>query len=73
MREREPLTAPDGPETAAERARRRRRLAEVFGEVLPEQTGDDRGAQDHRGDDERADTADERLRRDVPPHHGPVG
>ncbi|KQT94030.1 hypothetical protein ASG49_03630 [Marmoricola sp. Leaf446] len=70
MREREPLTPPDGPETAAERARRRRRLAEVFGEVLPEQTGDDRGG---RGDDERADAADERLRRDVPPHHGPVG
>ncbi|ROR90004.1 hypothetical protein [Nocardioides aurantiacus] len=71
MPEREPLKPPDGPETAAERARRRRRLAEVFGEVLPEQTGDDRGGQDRPGEDDRA--ADERLRRDVPPHHGPVG
>lgn len=53
------------PLTPAERARRRRRLAEVFGEVLPEQTRDD-------ADDPVAGGAagDERLRREVPPHHG---
>ncbi|SDS42344.1 hypothetical protein SAMN04488570_1848 [Nocardioides scoriae] len=60
MHQREPLTA-------AEREARRRRLAEVFGDVLPEQTRDD------RVEVERTETAEDRLRRDVPPHHGPVG
>ena len=45
---------------------RRRRLAEVFGEVLPEQTSDDR---DPSGD-EHAEGHEEWLRRQVPPHHG---
>jgi hypothetical protein len=55
---------PDGP-TAADRARRRARIAEVFGDVLPESTTDDR-------DDVRADDAasDAWLRGQVPPHHG---
>lgn len=53
------------PLTPAERARRRRRLAEVFGEALPEQTRDD-------VDEPSAGDAagEERLRREVPPHHG---
>jgi hypothetical protein len=59
--------APEPPEvvTAVEREARRRRLAEVFGEVIPEQTSDD-------ADDPRttADGTDEWLRRQVPPHHG---
>lgn len=55
------------PLTPAERERRRQRLAAVFGEVLPEQTRDDRTEED------RSESADDRLRRDVPPHHGPVG
>ena len=55
------------PVTPAEREARRRRLAEVFGDVLPEQTRDD------RAEAERTETAEDRLRRDVPPHHGPVG
>jgi hypothetical protein len=55
-----------------ERERQRRRLAEVFGEVLPESTTDDL--------DESADVAsgaagrgsdarDAELLREVPPHH----
>jgi hypothetical protein len=60
---------PDRPEdatrAAAERAARRRRLEEVFGETLPEQTGDDT---DEPGP--RTDSSDEWLRRQVPPHHG---
>ena len=46
-----------------ERARRAR-LDRVFGDVLPETTSDER-------DDGSADRDDdERLRREVPPHHG---
>jgi hypothetical protein len=49
-------------------AERKRRLAEVFGDVLPETTSDER-------DPEAADVRDEAARdawyRDqVPPHHG---
>lgn len=53
------------PLTPQERNRRRRRLAEVFGDVLPEQTGDD--AADPQT---QADGSEEWLRRQVPPHHG---
>ncbi len=44
---------------------RRRRLAEVFGDVLPDQTSDD--ADDP---DTEPNGTDEWLRRQVPPHHG---
>jgi hypothetical protein len=50
----------------AEAARRRRR-AEVFGEVLPESTRDDR---DPSGSERSGDASDEWLRSNVPPHHG---
>jgi hypothetical protein len=53
------------PPTREERERRRRRLAEVFGDVLPEQTKDD--AAETETD---PDATDEWLRRQVPPHHG---
>jgi hypothetical protein len=52
------------PLTAEERERRRR-LAEVFGDVLPEQTSDDAAEPETRPDDN-----DEWLKRQVPPHHG---
>jgi hypothetical protein len=52
--------SPDEPEW-----QRRQRLAEVFGDVLPETTSDER---DPSGDDEAA--ADTWLRAQVPPHHG---
>jgi hypothetical protein len=51
---------------ARERARRRARVAEVFGDVLPESTTDDRDP-DVRRDDAAADAW---LRAQVPPHHG---
>lgn len=55
---------------AAERAARRRRRAEVFGDVLPESTRDDRdppgSAEQGSGDA----AVDEWLRSNVPPHHG---
>jgi len=44
---------------------RRRRLAAVFGDVLPETTADER-----EDDGEGSGTSEEWLRRQVPPHHG---
>lgn len=43
---------------------RRKRLAAIFGEVLPDTTRDERSEPDGGEDD------DEWLRRQVPPHHG---
>jgi hypothetical protein len=63
--------APDvdaGDDAAADAARARaRRRAEVFGEVLPESTRDDRDQQPPR---EGGDAGEEWLKRNVPPHHG---
>jgi hypothetical protein len=56
-----------------EKAARRRRLAEVFGEVLPRRTAEDsREAQE--AVDRRTDEAaqDAWLKSQVPPHHGRV-
>lgn len=50
--------------TAEERRRRKQRLAEIFGDVLPEQTSDDTETPTP------ASSNDEWLRRQVPPHHG---
>jgi len=48
--------------------KRRRRLAEVFGDVLPDTTADERDpAEGAQGSAERGDTW---LREQVPPHHG---
>lgn len=44
-------------------AERRRRLAEIFGDVVPEQTREDIVDPSDPGHDEW-------LRRQVPPHHG---
>lgn len=52
--------------SAADREARRRRLAEVFGDVLPDQTNDDAAEPQSRSDD----VVEEWLRREVPPHHG---
>jgi hypothetical protein len=57
------------PLTPEEREVRRRRLAEVFGEVLPEQTRDDTAEPDATTDP-GSDRGEEWLRRQVPPHHG---
>ena len=53
---------PGQPEESAEA--RRRRIADVFGDVLPDTTADER---DPEGQDDRGDSW---LRAQVPPHHG---
>ena len=53
------------PETETE-AERRRRLDRVFGDVLPETTSDER----EPGEDAESRSAEEWLKRQVPPHHG---
>lgn len=59
------MTEEPRDEQAQARARARRR-AEVFGEVLPESTRDDR---DPAAPSE-GDASEEWLKRNVPPHHG---
>jgi len=55
-------------ESAAEdEAARRRRLAEVFGDVLPDTTSDER---DPESGDQTSSTRDDWYRDQVPPHHG---
>jgi hypothetical protein len=68
----EPVT--DGTEPAAPPGRtaetdweRRRRLAEVFGEVLPETTADERELGSPAREESQGDAW---LRAQVPPHHG---
>lgn len=56
--------SPSRPESDWER---KRRLAEVFGDVLPETTADEREPEDRAGAAERGDTW---LKEQVPPHHG---
>ena len=55
---------------AQSEAQRRRRLAEIFGDVIPEQTSDD--AADSGDADRRTEekAQEEWLKRQVPPHHG---
>jgi hypothetical protein len=57
-----PADRPDD-HRARDRARRR---AEVFGDVLPESTVDDRDPKEPAEGGDR----DAELRRNVPPHHG---
>lgn len=47
---------------------RRRRLAEIFGDVLPDTTRDERD--DDRPRPKDADPSEEWLKSQVPPHHG---
>jgi hypothetical protein len=49
-------------------AARKRRLAEVFGDVLPETTSDERDPQ--AADERDEDARDAWYRDQVPPHHG---
>lgn len=60
------MSAPERPdETDWER---RKRLAAVFGDVLPETTQDERDPGEARASGEEA--TDAWLRAQVPPHHG---
>jgi hypothetical protein len=54
--------ASDGPDWP-----RRRRLAEVFGDSLPETTSDERDPADQSAKESRGDAW---LQEQVPPHHG---
>ncbi|MBW0275256.1 hypothetical protein ATM97_28690 [Nocardia sp. MH4] len=54
-------TSPQDQEALRRKAAEAARLARIFGDVLPETTGDERGG--------RSDN-DEWLRSQVPPHHG---
>lgn len=54
------------PRDARAEAARRRRLAEVFGDVLPETTSDERDPEAPT----RESAAEAWLRAQVPPHHG---
>lgn len=57
--------------TPRERAERRRRLAEIFGDVLPEQTADDSADASDRADRRTQELAQEDwLKSQIPPHHG---
>ena len=58
----------DSSESAGRETERQRRRAEVFGDVLPEQTRDDQSAD--RVDRSPDGSAEEWLRSQVPPHHG---
>jgi hypothetical protein len=59
--------APEQPEPTAEELRRRRkRVAEIFGDVLPGQTSDDLDPSSDEAEGDR----EAWLRRQVPPHHG---
>ncbi len=64
-RDRHPEVAEEVDVEVDEAARRRRRAA-VFGEVLPESTGDERADWGERG----GNGSEEWLRAQVPPHHG---
>jgi hypothetical protein len=56
---------------AQQEAQRRRRLDEIFGDVLPEQTSDDTGEPGDRADRRTEEKAQEDwLKSQVPPHHG---
>jgi hypothetical protein len=62
------MTAPDEAGPPAETpAQRRRRLAKVFGEVLPETTRDERDDAEPSSGDASSDAW---LKAQVPPHHG---
>ena len=56
--------------TPRERAERRRRLAEIFGDVIPEQTGDDTDESGAAGRRTEEKAQEDWLKSQVPPHHG---
>jgi hypothetical protein len=61
------VTEPRRPSTAAADAAEKRRIREVFGDVLPVTTSDERDD----ADAPEAESAQDRwLRSQVPPHHG---
>jgi len=69
-----PPAEPNGEEAQGATAEgdRRRRREQVFGDVLPDGTTDERGDGWSEGDSspESGARSEEWLRRQVPPHHG---
>jgi len=59
---------PESPDVDESEWQRQRRLAAVFGDVLPDTTSDERDADAAPEADD--DAQDQWLRRQVPPHHG---
>lgn len=61
-----PAPRPPAPDEGVEPDwQQRRRLAEVFGDGVPEQTSDDRDARE-----DRPGKGDDWYHEQVPPHHG---
>jgi len=58
-----PRGRPDAPAAVPRKPPDRRRLDDVFGDVLPDPTRDERPELSDQG-------RDDELLRDVPPHHG---
>ena len=56
-----------GEKTQPDEVDRKRRIAEVFGDVLPETTSDERDTESAASDERARDTW---YRDQVPPHHG---
>ena len=64
------LSGEDPSDAKVSEAERRRRLDELFGDVLPETTSDEREPDPHDRADGGESPADAWLREQVPPHHG---
>jgi hypothetical protein len=68
----EPTQSEESPSDAGPREaewERRRRIAAVFGDVLPDTTSDEQDTE-VREQGDADDARDSWLRRQVPPHHG---
>lgn len=59
---------PESPASDESECQRKQRLADVFGDVLPDTTSDERDVDAPPESD--GDAQDQWLRRQVPPHHG---
>lgn len=70
MADSEPPEATTETSTSQAEWRRRRRLAEVFGDTLPDTTSDERDDPAPSADSAEETPQDRWLRSQVPPHHG---
>jgi hypothetical protein len=66
----EPTTDLAARERAQREAKRRRRMAEIFGDVIPEQTSDDAADDVDAGRRTEEQAQEDWLKSQVPPHHG---
>ena len=58
----------DPADAVKQASAKRRRLAEIFGDVVPETTRDERGGAEDGGRESRS--REDWLKSQVPPHHG---